>query len=121
MDKTEYITKCEGLIKHNSVYQHLSKDRSPTIYKEPIKILLDYKNSNFISEAEYILLRPHGSSSPSARFYGLLQIHKNNMSVHPIVSACGTATYNIAKCITKTFKITVAMLHPLLKIVKSSF
>ena len=33
MDKTEYITKCEALLQDNSVYQHLSKDTSPTIHK----------------------------------------------------------------------------------------
>ena len=37
MDKTEYITKCEILLQDNSVYQHLSKDTSPTIHKELIK------------------------------------------------------------------------------------
>ena len=36
MDKTEYITKCEALLQDNSVYQHLSKDTSPTIHKELI-------------------------------------------------------------------------------------
>ena len=52
MDKTEYITKCEALLRDNSVYQHLSKDTSPTIHKELIKILQDYKKNNFISETE---------------------------------------------------------------------
>ena len=46
MDKTEYTTKCEGLLQDNSVYQHLSKDTSLTIHKELIKILQDYKNNN---------------------------------------------------------------------------
>ena len=50
MDKTEYITKCEALLQHNPVYQHLSKDTSPNIYKELIKNLQDYKNNNFISK-----------------------------------------------------------------------
>ena len=44
MDKTECITKCEAFLQDNSVYLHLSKDRSPTIYKELIKIVQDYKN-----------------------------------------------------------------------------
>ena len=101
MDTIEYITKCEALLQDNSVYQHLSKDTSPTTHKELIKILQDYKNNNFISETEYTQLRPHGSISPAARFYGLPKIHKNNMPMHPIVSACGTATYNTAKFITK--------------------
>ena len=66
IDKAEYITKFEVLLQDNSFYQHLSKDTSPTIHKELIKILQDYKNNNFISETEYTLLRPHGSNSPVA-------------------------------------------------------
>ena len=49
----------------------------------------------------YTQLRPHGSNSPAARSYGLPKIHKNNMPIHPILSACGTATNNTAKFITK--------------------
>ena len=92
MDKTEYITKCEALLQDNSVYQHLSKDTSPTIQKELIKILKEYKNNNFISETEYTQLTPHSSNSPAARFYGLPKIYIDNKPMHPIVSACGTAT-----------------------------
>ena len=39
IDKTEYITKCKTLLQDNSVYQHLSKDTSPAIHEELIKIL----------------------------------------------------------------------------------
>ena len=35
------------------------------------------------------------------RFYGLPKVHKDNMPMCPIVSACGTTTYNTAKFITK--------------------
>ena len=101
VDKAEYIPKCEALLQDNLVYQHLSKDTSPTIHKELINILQDYKNNNFISETEYTQLRRHGSNSPAARFYCLPKFHKNNMPMCPIVSACGTATYNTAKFITK--------------------
>ena len=38
MDKTEYITKCEAHLQDNSIYQHLSKDMSPTIHKSPLKL-----------------------------------------------------------------------------------
>ena len=81
--------------------QYISKDTSPTIHKELIKILQDYKNNIFISETEYTQLKLHGSNSQAARFYGLPKIHKDNMPMCPIVSACGTATYNTAKFITK--------------------
>ena len=100
-DKTEYITECKALLLDKSVYQHLSRDTSPTIHKEFIKILQDYKNNNFISETEYTQLRHHSSNSPAARFYGLPKFHKNNMPMCPIVSAYGMATYNTAKFITK--------------------
>ena len=96
MDKTQYITKCETLLQENSVYQHLSKDTSPTIHKELIKILQDYKNNNFISETEYTQLRSHGSNSPAARFYGLPKIHKNNIPMCPTVSVLWHS--NIQRC-----------------------
>ena len=101
IDKTEYITICEDLLQDNSVCQHLSKDTNPNIHRELIKILQDYNNNNFISETEYILLKPPGSNSPAGRIYGLPRIHKNNMPMHPIISACGTATKAIGKFITK--------------------
>ena len=101
MDKTEYITKCEALLQDNSVYQHLPKDISNYPTKYSFKFLQDYKNNNFISEIEYMVLTPHSSNSPAARFYGLLKIHKNNMPMCPIVSAYGTAAYNTAKFITE--------------------
>ena len=104
MDKTEYITKCEALLQDNSVYQHLSKDTSPTINKELVKILQYYKSNNFICETEYTQLRSQGSNSPVTRFNGLPKIHKNNMSMHSLVSACGTATYSTAKFITKNLQ-----------------
>ena len=42
-----------------------------------------------------------GNSSPAPRFYGLPKIHKANCPMCPIVSACGTATYRLAKFLTK--------------------
>ena len=78
MDKIEYVTKCQALLQYNSVYQHLSKDTSPTIHKELIKILQDYKNNNFISATEYTLLSPHDYNYPAARFYDLLKIQRQH-------------------------------------------
>ena len=83
MDKTENITKCEAILQDNSVKQYVSKDTSPTIHKELIKILKDYRNNNFISETEYTQLRPHGSNLPAARFYGFPKIHKTTCLCTP--------------------------------------
>ena len=42
-----------------------------------------------------------GNLSPAPRFYGLPEIHKANCPMYPIVSACGTVTYQLAKFLTK--------------------
>ena len=57
-----------------------------------------YKTTQFtsISPKTHFQLSTKNSLNP--------KIHKNNMPMHPIVSACGAATYNTAKCITKTFQ-----------------
>ena len=49
----------------------------------------------------YNKLLPRGNSSPTPRFHGLPKIHKANCPMWPIVSACGTATYHLAKFLTK--------------------
>ena len=119
MDKTDYITKCEVLLQDISVYQHLFKDTSPTIHKELIKILQDCKNNNFISETEYIQLIPHGSNSPAARFDGLPKIHENNMPMHPWFQLVAQQHTTLPKSSPKFFKITVTILHLLLKVVQT--
>ena len=53
------------------------------------------------SKMYYNKLLPTGNSSPTPRFYGLPKIHKANCPMCPIVSACGTATYQLAKFLTK--------------------
>ena len=53
------------------------------------------------SKLHYNHLLPTGNSSPTPRFYGLPKIHKTNCPMHPIVLACGTATYQLAKFLTK--------------------
>ena len=47
------------------------------------------------SKCHYNELLPTGNTSPAPRFYGLPKIHKANCPMRPIVSACGTATYQL--------------------------
>ena len=58
-------------------------------------------------QLQYKQLLPTGNSSPPARFYGLPKIHKANCPMRPIVSACGTSTYNLAKYLTKILKVYI--------------
>ena len=53
------------------------------------------------SKLYYNKLFPTGNSSPAPRFYGLPKIHKANCPMCPIVSACGMATYQLTKFLTK--------------------
>ena len=53
------------------------------------------------SKLYYNKLLPTGNESPAPRFYGLPKIHKANCPMCPIVSACGMATYQLAKFLTK--------------------
>ena len=53
------------------------------------------------SKLYYNKLLPTDNSSPVPRFYGLPKIHKANCLMCPIVPACGTATYQLAKFLTK--------------------
>ena len=58
-------------------------------------------------QLQYNQLLSTGNSSPPARFYGLPKIHKANCPMCPIVSACGTSTYNLAKYLTKILKVYI--------------
>ena len=62
-------------------------------------------------QVHYSHLLPTGNTSPPARFYGLLKIHKANCPLQPIVSACGTSTYNLAKYLTTILKVYTEMDH----------
>ena len=53
------------------------------------------------SKLYYNKLLLTGNSSPAPRFYDFPKIHKANCPMHPIVSACGTATYQLATFLTK--------------------
>ena len=58
---------------------------------------------------------PQGNSSPTPRFYGLPKIHKANYPMQPIVSACGTATYKLAKFLTKILQKYTGITHSFVK------
>ena len=60
-------------------------------------------------------LLPTGNSPPAPRFYGLPKIHKANCPMLSIVSACGTATYQLAKFLTKILQKYTGITHSFVK------
>ena len=101
--------------------RQLSKDTSLTIHKEIIKILQDFKNNKFHLWNRIHWTKPHRSNSPAARFYGLPKIHKKQHAYVPhSFSLWHSKHTTLPNSSLKFFKMTVARLHPLLKIVQIS-
>ena len=106
MDKNQYIEKCMDLLNDTKTYKPC-KDTTKKLHRdiqESLRKLNREHGSSRLhdwSKLHYNRLLPTGNSSPAPRFYGLPKIHKTNCPMHPIVSACGTATYQLAKFLTK--------------------
>ena len=104
MDKSSYIEKCMALVQDTNVYQPC-RDLTGQIHRQVQATLRKLKGKHGKDhqwvQLQYNQLLPTGNSSPPARFYGLPKIHKANCPMHPIVSACGISTYNLAKYLTK--------------------
>ena len=107
MDKSQYIDKCMALLDDTKVYklaiarhhQELNRDIQEALWQ----LNRDHGTTRLFTcnKHYYNKLLPTGNTSPALRFYGLPKIHKANCPVWPIVSACGTATYQLAKFLTK--------------------
>ena len=110
MDKSSYDDKCMALLQDTNVYQPC-RDLTGQIHRQDQATLHKLKGKHGKDhrwvQLQYKQLLPTGNSSPPARFYGLPKIHKANCPMHPIVSACGTSTYNLAKYLTKILKVYI--------------
>ena len=110
MDKSSYIDKRMALLQDTNVYQPY-RDLTGQIHRQVQATLCKLKGKHGKDhqwvQLQYKQLLPTGNSSPPARFYGLPKIHKANCPMRPIVSACGTSTYNLAKYLTKILKVYV--------------
>ena len=106
MDKSQYIDKCMALLSDTKVYKPC-KDTTKKLHRhiqESLRRLNREHGTSRLydwSKIYYNKLLPKGNSSPAPRFYGLPKIHKANCPMQPIVSACGMATYQLAKFLTK--------------------
>ena len=88
MNATEYNDKINCLLRDSSVYSKLSKKSNP-VSKNVWNL---FKNQK-ITKAKYHFLRCSKDVIP--RFYGLPNIHKGSVPLHPIVSSINSPTYNL--------------------------
>ena len=100
LNRTE---KCMPLLSSNQ-FKHISNDPTKSLETKVQQTIQKIKSK--LSEQEYKKLHPTGSCP--GKFYGTAKIHKlpvdggiNELPIRPIVSNLNTATYNLAKYLSK--------------------
>ena len=103
LDRTKYTKKCLDIL-NTTQFQKLNKDPTKTMERNIENILRKIKSKLTINK--YKQLYPSGS--PPRKFYGTEKIHKlsndsnvEKLPIRPIISNIGTATYNLAKYLSK--------------------
>ena len=99
LDRKHYIEKCLSIVESKQ-FKKLKKDPTKTLESKVQQTLRKIKN--VLSEKDYKKLYPTGSQP--GLFYGTAKVHKlqgnqglNELTVRPIISNIGTASYETAK------------------------
>ena len=95
MDTTDYKDKVQTLLADTNTYTKLQRNPTQKFKNKLINILREWKRQNTISEQLYWKIYPESDESP--KFYGTPKIHKQGTPLRPIVSTCGSITYNAAR------------------------
>ena len=98
MDKTDYNDKMDSLVNDKQTYEVLKRDPTPALQRKLNNKLLTLKKTDKIDFRRYSRLRC--SVPQPSKLYGLPKLHKPNMPMRPIVSFCGSPTYQLSKCLT---------------------
>ena len=101
LDKENYIKKSEDLLKQTT-YRELAVDPTNKYRNKLINLLKTIKSEGGINNNTYKRLYPTGAVS--SKYYGLPKIHKAGVSLRPIISSRGSATYETAKELAKIIK-----------------
>ena len=105
MDKTDYYDKMDALVNDKQTlvtYQVLKRDLTPALQRKLNSKLLDLKKTDAIDIQRYNRLRCRVPQPP--KLYGLPKLHKPNILMRPIVSFCGSPTYQLSKYLTTVLK-----------------
>ena len=95
MDKPDYITKAEDLLKDKKTYKEITTDPTNKLKTKLISLLNTIKAEGGIEEQLYKKMYPTGPVAP--KFYGLPKIHKTDIPLRSIVSSRGSISYEVAK------------------------
>ncbi|EJY57408.1 AAEL017571-PA [Aedes aegypti] len=99
MKRDEYEEKMQALVNDSETYEPLASDPTKKTLKK-INTLIDHWHENgFIEYSERTKLKVFNCNPP--RVYGLPKTHKDGRPLRIINSAIGTATYKMAKFLSK--------------------
>ena len=107
MDKTDYNDKMDSLVNDKQTYEVLKRDPTPALQRKLNNKLLTLKKTDKIDFRRYNRLRcsvPQPEPSPKPKLYGLPKLHKPNIHMRPIISFCGSPTYQLSKYLTNVLK-----------------
>ena len=99
MDKNKYIQEATLMLSDKKTYEPLKRDPTNVIHNKVNNLMKLWKDKNYVNENTANSLK--SSNLLPARFYGLPKIHKVNFALRPIVSFCGSPTYNLASFYNK--------------------
>ena len=98
MDNTVYHYKMDALVNDKQTYKELKRDPTPALHRKLNSTLLTLKKTNAIDTQRYYRLRCSVPQPP--KLYGLPKLHKPGFPMRPIVSFCGSPTYQLSKYLT---------------------
>ena len=98
MDKTDYHDKMDELVNDKQTYEVLKRDPTPALQRKLNSKLLQLKKADAIDIRRYNRLRC--PVPQPAKLYGLPKLHKPKVPMRPIVSFCGSPTYELSKYLT---------------------
>ena len=102
MDKTDYHDKMTALTDDKQTYELLKRDPTPALQRRMNKKLLTMNKTGTIDDYRYRRLRCSVPQPP--KLYGLPKIHKPDIPMRPIVSFCGSPTYELSKYLCEILK-----------------
>ena len=88
----------DALIGDKQTYEELKRDPTPVLQRKLNSTLLTLKKTNAIDTQRYYRLRCSVPQPP--KLYSLPKLHKPCFPMRPIVSFCGSPTYQLSKYLT---------------------
>lgn len=95
MNRTDYFTKAEQLVKDAATYQEVKEDPTRRLENQVNKTLKKIEQEGQISKYEYDKMKSGDSNIP--RFYCLPKVHKEGVPFRPIVALPGSPNYRLSK------------------------